>query len=100
MKRSVLMALLATILTVTPLLAGAKRLEGVLNLNTASVQELTLLPGVGESKAKAIIAYRQAHPFKAAEELTEVKGFGQGMLRKIEKHLAVQGPSTLHEVAP
>ena len=53
------------------LAGGAK-----INLNTAGVDELMTLPGIGE-----IIAYRQANgPFRIPEELTEVPGIGEGIL--------------------
>lgn len=56
----------------------------VVNINTADATTLaTVLSGVGESKAKAIIIYRQTHgEFKAAEELTEVKGIGLKLVKQ------------------
>ena len=55
------------------------------NVNTASAAELAeSLDGIGESKAKAIVAYRQANGgFKNADELTEVKGIG---LKTVERN--------------
>ena len=100
MKRKLLALVLACgVLASTNLGAGAKQLDGVLNLNTATQEELTLLPGIGVKKAEAIIAFRQQHPFKSPEELAEVKGIGPKMIERLAKHLAVQGPTTLHEVS-
>ena len=48
-----------------------------LDLNTASVEQLDTLPGVGEVTAGRIVAYRSAHPFTAVDELLEVPGIGQ-----------------------
>lgn len=93
------MALVAISLISSFASAKTKEVEGIVNLNTASVQELMLLPGIGKSKAEAIVAYRQAHPFKSSEELSEIKGIGPKMLQKLEKYLTVTGPSTLHEVS-
>ena len=62
-----------------------------INLNTANWQELTKLPGVGEKKAKAIIAYRDVvGEFVAIDQLTEVKGIGDKMLKKISPALTLK----------
>ncbi|MEW9797665.1 ComEA family DNA-binding protein [Alteromonas sp. CYL-A6] len=62
----------------------------VININTATLEELTQLPGVGESKAKAIIAYReQAGGFLEVEQLTEVRGIGDKLLAKIRDHIDI-----------
>ncbi len=94
MKKSIvtLMGLLALILSLN-VQAAKKDFQGTLNINTASVEELTQLPGIGKSKAEAIVTYRQAHPFKAVSELTEVKGIGPKMLEKIQSHITVDGVS-------
>jgi competence protein ComEA len=59
-----------------------------INLNMATLTELMTLPQIGESKAKAIIAYReQVKEFKTVEELVEVKGIGPKIFEKIKGHL-------------
>jgi competence protein ComEA len=69
--------------------------EGTVNLNTASEDDLMLLPGVGPSKAQAIIAYRKKFGiFKKIEDLGKVKGFGYKTLRRLRSHLAVSGSTT------
>jgi competence protein ComEA len=50
---------------------------GPLDLNTATVEQLDTLPGVGEVTAGRIVAYRSAHPFTTVDELLEVPGIGQ-----------------------
>lgn len=57
---------------------------GVVNLNTADVETLTReLTGIGASKAKAIVEYRDVHgPFSSVDELLEVKGIGASTLEK------------------
>lgn len=59
----------------------------IIHLNTASSAELMELSGIGESKAKAIIAYRQAHPFQTIDDLMNVKGIGPKIFAKIKVHL-------------
>ena len=55
-----------------------------INVNTADVTTLASeLTGVGEKKAEAIVAYREAHgPFKDADQLLAVKGIGQATIDK------------------
>ena len=73
-------------------------LEGVVNLNTASPDELRLIPGVGPSRVRNILAYRKAHPFRTVDELARIKGIGRKTVRKWRMHLAVGGPSTAQRV--
>jgi competence protein ComEA len=72
-----------------------REVTGVININTASVKELELLPGVGNHTAKLIVAYREKTPFKSAQELTNVKGVGQGIYRHVKDFLTVSGATTL-----
>ena len=66
----------------------------VVNLNTATAKELAYLPGVGQSKAQAIIEYRSNRQFKKVEDLMRVKGIGRKTFKKIRSFLVVQGPTT------
>lgn len=59
-------------------------LAGLLNINTATQAEFENLPGIGPSKAIAIVAYRDQHgPFKDVRELDNVKGIGPSTLEKL-----------------
>src|SRR5688572_5451433 len=65
------------------------------NLNEATEDQLMLLPGVGPSKAAAIVAWRTKHGrFKKVDDLTKVKGFGRKTLQKLRASLALTGPTT------
>ena len=62
-----------------------------IDLNSATVEQLITLPGVGQSKAKAIIKYREeVGPFLEVAQLTQVKGIGEKMLNKIESYVQVR----------
>ncbi|NOU95506.1 hypothetical protein GC093_20070 [Paenibacillus sp. LMG 31456] len=65
---------------------------GILNLNKATVEQLTTLPGIGESKANAIIVYRKqlGGRFKTVEQLLDVKGIGDKLLAKIKPYLIIE----------
>lgn len=65
------------------LVAGGERV----NLNTASVDELTALPMIGRSRAARIVDYRETRePFRAADDLLKVRGIGAGTLSAV-RHL-------------
>lgn len=74
--------------------------SGVVNINEASSEQLQLLPGVGPSRAEAIVTYRKSHPFKRVEELTRIKGIGRKSLLRLRALLSVSGPTTLKERPP
>lgn len=55
--------------------------EGAVDINTAGLEELMALPGIGETRAQAILDDREANgPFRYPEELVRVKGIGEGVL--------------------
>jgi len=75
---------------------GKQSLAGKLNLNSASSEQLQMLPGVGPSKADRIVAWRKKNgAFKRVADLRKVKGFGYKTLKKLEPYLDVKGDSTL-----
>ena len=68
----------------------AEAQAGLVNLNTASAEELMTLSGVGEAKARAILDYREEHGgFKEPEELMEIPGIKEGVFQKIKDQITV-----------
>ena len=59
------------------------------NINTASVEELSTLPGIGQGTAEKIVNYRKDHKFKTISDLKEVKGIGEKKFEKIKSELSV-----------
>lgn len=69
--------------------------QGVINVNTATAEQLMMLPGIGEKTALAIVSYREANgPFKTVDDVARVKGVSRKKIDKIRSSLALQGPNT------
>lgn len=69
------------------------------NINTATVEELSRLKGIGEVKAKAIVAYRDEHgAFAKVEDIVLVKGIGQEILTTLQEDLVIEGETTFEDV--
>jgi competence protein ComEA len=70
-------------------------LVGVVNVNTATPEQLALLPGVGPSRANAIVEHRTKHgAFKRPEDLIEVSGIGERAFERLRPFVAVSGETT------
>jgi len=71
------------------------QLTGVVNLNTATADELQLLPGIGSARAQAVIGLRkQRGGFKSVEELKDVKGIGDSALERLRPFVRLDGKTT------
>lgn len=65
--------------------------EGLVNLNTADAQTLKTLSGIGDSKAQAILAYREEHgSFSSIEEIMQVPGIKESTFSRIKDKIAVK----------
>ncbi len=73
--------------------ASSAQAGGLVDLNTASLEELMTLPGIGETRAAAIIAYREANGgFKSIEEIQEIEGIGEATFDQLQDKITV-GPA-------
>ncbi len=71
--------------TATELLPGE-----LVNINTATAQQLQRLPGIGETLSEAIVAYREANgDFQQTEDIMDVPGIGQGRFSAIADNITV-----------
>ncbi|MBO8164151.1 MAG: ComEA family DNA-binding protein [Brevibacillus sp.] len=68
---------------------GGFSADGRVNLNRATLQQLMTLPGIGETRAQAIIAYREQHgPFTSPEQLKKVTGIGDKTYQELKDKIA------------
>lgn len=83
----VVVALLAFFVLALPTGALAQ-----VELNTATAAELAKLPGLGKTKASAVVAYREQNgPFERVEQLDKVSGIGKATVEKLRPHVSVNG---------
>jgi competence ComEA-like helix-hairpin-helix protein len=98
MSRSCVLTLMCMLGLAPTARAQKASLEGVVNINTGSPEELRLLTGIGPARIRNILAYRHKHPFRTVEELARIKGIGRKMVRHLRVHLAVNGPTTAQKI--
>ena len=68
----------------SPVLAAQR-----LDVNAATVEQLTELPGIGEAKAQAIVAARAERPFSSVDDLERVKGIGPSLVIELRDRVSV-----------
>lgn len=69
--------------------AASTNTDGLVNINTASREELMSLPGIGASKADAVIEYRLSNSFKTIEDIKNVTGIKDGVFNQIKNQITV-----------
>ena len=67
-----------------------KQPSAMVNINTATKEELMTLSGIGENKAEAIISYREKTPFQKIEDLKNVSGIGDSTFEEIKSNITVE----------
>lgn len=79
-----------------PAKKSARELTGKLNINTATEEQLMLLPTVGPAKAERIVTWRKKNGgFRRAMDIRRVKGFGYKTFKRLEPFLDIKGDNTL-----
>ena len=96
MKTSTTLALLLVLATAALAVAADDAPAGVVNINTATAEQLQLLPRVGPALAARIIDFREANgAFRSVDEIVAVKGIGEAALERLRPYLATSGATTL-----
>jgi competence protein ComEA len=96
MKTSTTLALLLVLATAALAAAADGTPAGVVNINTATAEQLQLLPRVGPALAARIIDFREANgAFRSVDEIVAVKGIGEAALERLRPYLATNGATTL-----
>lgn len=78
--------------------AAKYKVEGSVNVNTASKSELVMVPGIGAAKADAILSERQKKRFASPKDLLVIRGIGEKMLTKISPYVTTTGQTSIKRV--
>lgn len=90
--------LLLTALTLSAAGSLAAEGSGVVNINTADSEELSLLPRVGPTVAQRIVDFRQENGrFQTLEDLMLVRGIGEKTFELIKPHITLEGQTSLKD---
>jgi competence protein ComEA len=88
------------LLTLIMCLALAGTAAAVVNINTATKEELTTIKGIGDKRAQEIIDYRKKNgDFKSVDELEKVPGIGPGTMKQIRSQVTVSGKTATDKAA-
>jgi competence protein ComEA len=103
---SVITWALAAMVAAAPAVHEGSRTEAaekallILDLNHATAEELTQLPGIGPKRAEAIVARRNERPYTRVTQLLEVKGIGKRTLERLRPHLRLVPVVSLQPAVP
>lgn len=78
-----------------------QQFAGYLNINTATYEQILLLPDMSAKMAQNIISYREINgPFISVDDLIKVKGFWYTYIDQLRPYVRLEGENTLREVQP
>lgn len=89
-----LLALAGSLLAATPRTDTARQPIPLVDLNRATIQQLTQLPGIGKSRAAQIVRYRQLRRFTRTTELLRIRGIGKRTFKKLRPLVTVKPKNT------
>lgn len=93
-----ILVLIVALVSTVPMFAAdaASGSQPVININSASVEQLMLLPRIGEKTAAQIVAWREQNgPFKKTTDILQVKGIGDASYEMLKPYLVLEGETTL-----
>ncbi len=90
--------LLLVVLTLSAAGSLAAEASGVVNINTADSEQLSLLPRVGPTVSQRIVDFRQENGrFQTLEDLMLVRGIGEKTFELIKPHITLEGQTSLKD---
>jgi len=93
--RKALLLVLVLLAAAAPFTHAAES-QGVVNINTATADQLQLLPRIGPALSGRIVEFREANgPFASIDELVAVRGIGEKSIVPMKPYLTVDGETTL-----
>ena len=99
MKRRVFVLFLVTVIMMTITPSEAPASETRIDLNSATVEQLIQLPGIGPVIARRIVEYRTEHgPFTSVEEVLNIKGIGPKRFERIKDLITVIPPEDVRDI--
>lgn len=76
---------------------SAEKIEGRVNINSATEDQIAFLPGIGPKLAKEVVSYRTTSGgFKTIEDIKRVSGVGEKKFEKIKDFIVVEGDTTIN----
>jgi comEA protein len=96
-RQGIAIDLFATLMFFAPILARAQTKPApaqAVDLNTATVEQLQQLPGIGSVRAKAIVEFREkSGPFQRVEDLLAIRGISKSRFEKLRPYVIVTPPA-------